>query len=381
MPRMTRVEGHTEPGFEPVADAFRSNFEELGEQGAAFAAYVDGVLVVDLWGGVARPSEGLPWARDTLQLIFSGTKGLSAACMMLLADRGLLDVERPVADYWPEFAAAGKEAITVADLLTHRAGLASVATELTPDDLLEPVALAALLAAQAPVWEGEGRLAYHGLTFGWLCDALVRRIAGESIGRFFATEIAEPLGLEAWIGLPPEHELRVSELTTRDFEIEPPTSPYGRRVFFNPPVFAEPLLWNRPDIHGVECPGINGIATARSVARLYGCLAVGGTLDVRLCSPEAIAHATAPRARGTDPYSGDPQAFGLGFQLQTEQLMFGPSPDAFGHTGAGGSVHGAWPGLRAGFSYCMNEMRPEADDYRGRRLLGALFESVLHEDR
>jgi len=370
---MVEIGGHAEPGFEPVVEAFRANFDELGELGAAFAAHVNGRMVVDLWGGVARPSDGSAWTSDTLQLIFSGTKGLAAACMMLLADRGLVDVERPVADYWPEFAANGKEGVTVADVLTHSAGLAAVTTDLRVQDLLDPVALASLLAGQTPHWEDGGRVAYHGLTYGWLCDALTRRIAGVSLGRFFATEIAGPLALDAWIGLPRELEGRVSELTMRNYAVDPPVSPYGKRIFFNPPVFVEPLVWNSPEMHAAENAAVSGIATARSLARLYGCLAGGGSLDgVRLCSPTAIERAACLRVRGTDPYANEAVAFGLGFELQTEELAFGPPLDAFGHTGAGGSVHGAWPRQATGFSYCMNEMRPEGSDQRGRRLLRAL---------
>jgi CubicO group peptidase (beta-lactamase class C family) len=371
---MSVVCGDVAPGFGPVADAFRANLEELGELGAAFAAYVSGRKVVDIWGGVADARDGRPWTGDTLQLVFSGTKGLTAACMMLVAERGLVDVERPVAEYWAEFAACGKADVTVADILTHRAGLAAVTEDLELDDLLDPIRLADLLARQAPHWEDASRLAYHGLTYGWLCDALMRRITGVSVGGFLASEIAEPLGLDVWIGLPPELEARVSTLSMRNYEPELPASAYGRRVFFNPPVFAEPLPWNLPRFHQAELAGVNAIGAARSLARLYGCLAQGGALDdVRLCSPQAIERAAALRVRGVDPYANEDVAFGLGFELQTEDLAFGPALDAFGHTGAGGSVHGAWPRQRTGFSYCMNEMRPEAGDRRARRLLEALY--------
>jgi CubicO group peptidase (beta-lactamase class C family) len=367
------IDGQVAPGFEPVKAAFRANFEELGDQGAAFAACVEGRMVVDLWGGLARPADGEPWRRDTLQLIFSGTKGLTAACLMLLVDRGLLSIELPVAEYWPEFAANGKEEITVADVLTHKAGLAAVTTDLDAADLRDPEALADLIAGQRPHWD-EGRLAYHALTYGWLCDALVRRVAGVTLGELLATEIARPLGLEVWIGLPAAVEQRVSQLTMRNYELEPPPSPYGRRIFFNPPVFEEPLIWNEPVLHAAENGAVGGIATARSLARLYGCLAEGGSLGgVRLCSPEAIERAAAPRVRGVDPYANESVAFGLGFELQTEDLSLGPPLDAFGHTGAGGSAHGAWPRHRTGFSYCMNEMRPELADQRARRLLRALY--------
>jgi CubicO group peptidase (beta-lactamase class C family) len=373
----TAIEGQVEAGFEPVADSFIANFEELGELGAAFAAYVEGRPVVDIWGGIAHPGERRPWQRDTLQLVFSGTKGLTATCMLMVADRGLLDLEGPVADVWPEFAAHGKAEISVADVMTHQAGLAAITTDLQMKDLLEPMVLSDLLGDQAPHWEEGQRFAYHALTFGWLCDAILRRVAGVGVGRFFAAEVAEPLGLEAWIGLPGELEERISEISTRNFELDPPASDYGRRVYFNPPVFAEPLRWNAAEFHAAENASLGGIATARSLARLYSCLAQGGSLDgVRLCSPEAVARATALRVRGKDPYTDEAAAFGLGFQLQTEMLAYGPPLDGFGHTGAGGSVHGAWPRHRVGFSYCMNEMRSAPGDARARRILTALFECI-----
>jgi CubicO group peptidase (beta-lactamase class C family) len=249
-----------------------------------------------------------------------------------------------------------------------------VTTELELDDLRDPVALADLLARQEPHWEDDGRVAYHGLSYGWLCDALMRRVAGVSVGSFLATEISGPLGLKAWIGLPPELESRMSELTMRNYDLQPPASAYGRRIFFNPPVFEEPVVWNAPELHAAENAAVSGIATARSMARFYGCLALGGTIDgIELCRRESIERAVSPRVRAVDPYAHERVAFGLGFELQTEELAFGPVLDAFGHTGAGGSVHGAWPRQRAGFSYCMNEMRPEDADRRGKRLLEALF--------
>lgn len=370
--RTSAIEGLVEAGFEPVADAFAANFDRDEEVGAAFAAYAGGRPVVDVWGGVADHTTGRPWERDTLQLIFSGTKGLTAGCVLLLMDRGRLAEDCPVAHYWPEFAACGKEEVTVGNVLTHQAGLAAVTTDLELADLLNPVAVASKLAAQAPHWS-DGRLAYHGLTYGWLCDGLVRRVDGRSVGGYFADEIAKPLGLEAWIGLPPELEHRVSSLTMRDYAADPPASAYGRRVFFNPPVFVDPLPWNRPEFHTAELAGVNGVASARSIARYYACLAHGGELDgVRLCSPAAVESAAAPRTRGVDPYALEEVAFGLGFELQNSEMSLGSPADAFGHTGAGGSSHGAWPSQGVGFSYCMNEMRPEAPDRRARRVLAAL---------
>ncbi len=343
----TDVHGYAAPGFEVVRDAFAANFDRRGEVGAAFAAYVDGEPVVDLWAGVADAATGAPWERDTLQLIFSGTKGVVATALLLLVERGQLALEEPVATYWPEFAQSGKQAITVGDVLSHQAGLPWLDADVTGEALLDDEALAALLARQAPLWPGDRRVSYHPLTYGWLCGELVRRVADTTVGA-----LAEPLGAEIWIGLPSEQEPRVSTLCVRDdFRAlgETLSATPGARRYGNPPIFEEPLLWNLPAVHAAEVPGANGIATARGMAALYGCLAGGGTL-----------------------------AFGAGFELQTERSPFGPALDGYGHGGAGGSMHGAWPKHRVGFSYAMNQMRDDSDDDRSRTLLAALYTAVAN---
>jgi len=371
------VRGYAAPGFEPVLDAFAANLDRRGEVGAAFAAYVDGELVVDLWGGVADTETGAPWERDTLQLIFSGTKGVVATALLILADRGQLDFEEPVATYWPEFAQSGKASITVGDVLSHQSGLPALDADVSAEAILDGEAMAELLARQPPQWSGERRVSYHSLTYGWLCGELVRRIAGTTVGALVRTEIAEPLDAEVWIGLPPELEGRVTTLCTRaDFRtlIAAASAGPGERRATNPPIFDEPLLWNLPAVHAAEIPGANGIASARGMATLYGCLACGGTLGgTRLLCEDVVERGRAERARGLDALSDESLAFGLGFQLQTEGAPFGPPVDGYGHAGAGGSVHGAWPRLRAGFSYVMSQMRDDTDDDRSRTLLAALY--------
>jgi CubicO group peptidase (beta-lactamase class C family) len=376
----TVIGGYVEPGFGAVADAFQRNFAQHGELGAAFAAHHEGRKVVDIWGGVADRDTGASWQEDTLQLIFSGTKGLTAGCVLLLVDDGLLDPDAYVSVYWPEFSARGKTEITVADVLSHRAGLAAPTTPVTCTEALDGVRMAALLADQSPHWAEDTRLAYHARTFGWLCDALVRRIANMSTGQFFRQRICERLNLEAWIGLPVAYEARVSRLDASDFEALDETGyepDYARLIYGNPPLFGPPISWNEHAFHAGEFPSSNGIVTARAMAEYYACLAGGGELNgVRLWSEEAVLAARAERVRGVDPYTGEPHAFGLGFALQTEQMYFGPVRNAFGHCGAGGSAHGAWPRQRVGFSYCMNAMRDERSDHRARRLLTALAEAV-----
>jgi len=383
-PRTPRVDGFVAPGFEPVRDAFLANLRERGEMGAAFAVTWGGEPVVDLWGGPADSERGRPWRRDTLQAIFSGTKGLVALCLLMLADRGELDLEAPVARYWPEFAAAGKDRIRVVDVAAHRAALPGVAGRLSPDEILDPRHVASRLAAQAPETDPRAAVTYHPLTYGWLCGELVRRVDGRSIGRFFAEEVAGPLGLEIWIGLPAHLEPRVSRLVHGpDWgrrngwdDAAFAADELLRRIWGNPELFGRgPIRWNEPRWHRAEIPGAGAIATARSMARLYGCLALGGALDgVRLLDRATLERGRRPVSDRFDPIAGDRQVFGVGFELQTDARALGPPQDAFGHCGAGGSVHAAWPSLRAGVSYAMNQMRDDARvDARAQALLAATY--------
>ena len=208
------VGGTVAPGFEGVRDAFADNFEQHGEVGAGYALYVDGKKVVDIWGGTADRATGSPYDEDTLQLVFSTTKGATAACANLLAQRGELDVDAPVAKYWPEFAQAGKAEIPVRWLLCHKAGLPTVDAPLTSGDVFAWDPVIEALAAQEPYWEPGSAHGYHTITYGNLVGEVVRRITGKSIGTFWQEEFAEPLDLEFWIGLPPEHEHRVAPLVS-----------------------------------------------------------------------------------------------------------------------------------------------------------------------
>jgi CubicO group peptidase (beta-lactamase class C family) len=381
-----KAEGAVAPGFERVRDEFERNFAERGEVGAAFAAVRDGETVVDLWGGLADQAAQRAWQEDTLQLIFSGTKGVVAACLLMLIDRGLIDPNAPVARYWPEFAGAGKDDIRVSDVASHQAGLPGLRAPVVESDLIDDVRMAAALAAQPAEEDPRARDAYHPLTFGWLCGELIRRVDGRSVGRFLAEEIVAPLGLEIWIGLPEHLEERVSTLSyAPDWGVSLPdaaqlaSDELAARVWANPPLFpAEHLPWNTRAFHAAEIPGAGGIATARSIARLYGCLARGGELDgVRLLSARTLERGRACLVRRTDSLQDELSAFGLGFELQTELLRLGPPTEAFGHTGAGGSCHGAWPQARAGFSYCMNRMVDrDPVDARAQALLRALYEAL-----
>jgi CubicO group peptidase (beta-lactamase class C family) len=368
------VRGGIATGFEEVARAFKTNFSQHGELGAAFAAYRDSELIVDLWGGIADQASGRPWQQDTLQLIFSGTKGLSAMCILLLCDRGQLDLEKAVAHYWPEFE---KEAITVADVMSHTSRLPGFATPVALEELTDDRHMAALLASQAVSTDPRAAHCYHPLTYGWLCGELVRRIDGRSIGRFFHEEIARPLQLELWIGLPESEERRVSRLEL--------AADWGSAPYLEPAVHADdPLIqsiwgnpafldrstfpWNSPAFHAAEMPGANAIGTARSVARLYSAFIAG-----EIVSSELVRRARTSISDRWDVSLAGPLNFGIGFELQTEFDPFGPASDGFGMGGAGGSIHGAWPRLRVSFSYAMNLMTDDQQpDPRPRSLLQAL---------
>ena len=366
------------PGFEPVAEEFRRNFAEREELGAAFAVVQDGRTVLDLWGGVADSTVNRPWERDTLQLIFSGTKGLVAICLLMLIDRGQLDLDAPVAEYWPEFAAAGKERVTVRQVVSHSAGLPGIVEKLTIDDLPDDRRMAALLAAQPQFEDPRAFQTYHGLTYGWLCGELIRRIDGRSVGRFFAEELAGPLDLELWIGLPPALEPRVTRIEmARSWEeldlVDPAAGedPLQETIWGNPKILTrDSFPWNRTAYRTAEIPGASAIGTPRSIATLYD--AIDG-----LVSTETLRLGTTEIVARRDPFIDDEERWGVGFMLQAELSTMGPPADAFGHGGAGGSEHGRWPSQRLGFSYAMNRMRyDEAGDPRSRALLAALHACV-----
>ncbi len=372
------MSGFARDGFEGVAAAFESNFHERGELGAAFAATWGGRPVVDLWGGIADARTGAPWREGTLQAIFSGAKGLLAVCLLILIERGAIDLDAPVARYWPEFAEAGKSATTLRHLVSHRAGLPGLRNHVAVEDILDGRRMARLLARQEPFWPAGTVLCYHPLTFGWLCAELIRRVDGRAVGVFFAEEIARPLGLEIWIGLPKELETRVSVLQRKGgTDPGPSVNSHAWAIAYNPPLWhGEPTAWNSRAFHAAEIPGAGAIGTARSLARLFGCLALGGEIDgVRLLEPETIALGTTCLVHGRDACFDWPLAFGVAFALQTDRREFGPPPGGFGHSGAGGSVHGSWPIEGVGFSYVMNDMRWD-DTTRSDAILHALFEAV-----
>jgi CubicO group peptidase (beta-lactamase class C family) len=394
-PSVADVLGHCDEGFGAVHDEFARNLRERGELGAACAVYHDGRKVVDLWGGFAHGRHRLPWEEDTLVMMFSTTKGLSATCVALAHSRGLLDYEMPVARYWPEFAQNGKERITVRQLLAHQAGLPAIAARLDPRMIGDRERLAAALAAERPAWEPGTRHGYHVLSIGWYEAELLRRVdpQGRTLGRFFQEEVARPLELEFYIGLPDDiPERRVARLQPFGYSQLLRADTLPRRMLaalawrrsltartFRNPRLRGPADLARPAYRVLEVPGGGGIGQVRSVARLYDELARGGgALGLR---EQTLAELTAPPrppSRGSmDVVLKVPASYALGFIRPTTRLRFGVSERAFGHPGAGGSFAFADPDARVAFAYAPNRLGYYLDsDPRERALREAVYRSL-----
>jgi len=359
------IHGDVEPRFARVREAFAANFAAHGEVGAACSVYHRGRPVVDLWAGLAARDEGRPWTADTTAVVFSATKGLTAACVLRLVEQGRLDLDTPVAAYWPEFAASGKGTITLGWVLSHRAGVPVVDAPLTLDEVLawEPVVTA--IAAQQPMWEPGTRHGYHFRTYGWILGEVIRRVTGNMPGRFFADEIAAPLGVDFWIGLPESEEARVATLVPPPPIADPdaralfeqlagPTTVLGRAMTGPSDLFHYDEMWNTRALHAAEMPSSNGIGSARALARIYAALA--GEVDgIRLLAPSTVAAARELRSEGSDAVLLLPTRFGTGFMLPPA-LSLGAAPSAFGHPGAGGSLGLGDAEAQIGFGYVMNRM-------------------------
>ena len=382
------LEGKVQAGFEPVADAFLANFAEHDEVGAACSMYIDGEPVVDIWGGMADVDEGRAWAQDTIVIVFSCTKGVTAVAANQLIEEGRLDPDAPVAEYWPEFAAAGKSTIPVAWVLSHRAGLAAIdATDLTLDDIAAWDPVIDAIAAQEPNWEPGTKHGYHARTYGWMTGELIRRVTGLMPGEYVAEHIAGPLSIDFLIGVPAAEDHRVATLYPPHYddpaverladEILRDTSTMLGRVMSGPAgLFRYDDMWNTRRMRGAQMPSSNGHGDARALARMYAaCL---GEIDgVRLLALETVAAATEVRSSGTDCVIGQPLTFGLGFALAP---TFGPyaGARAFGHSGAGGSTAFADPECDLGFAYVMNHMQLSVSegDPRGQALVAATYASL-----
>lgn len=367
------MKGTVADGFEPVRDVFEENFERRDEVGAACAVYHRGEKVVDLWGGTRDVAGDHPWEEDTMVMVFSGTKGMAAAATALGLSRGLFDLDDAIADHWPEFGAHGKGDITVRQLLAHRAGLATVDATLSPADLADHDGLATLLADRDTDWDPGTRHGYHAFTLGWYQSELFRRTDGRTLGQFFAEEVADPLDLEFYIGLPDTvADDRVAELeayTLRSLLRHLDTMPVRMVLsLFYPRSIASRTLdclatdspgdINSPPFRSVEIPSANGIGTARSMARLYGDLSTGGE---RLgLSPSTFEELTAPPGAPSgglkDVVIRVQTAYAMGFSRPSPDFQFGRSHRAFGTPGAGGAFGFADPDAELGFAYTPNRM-------------------------
>jgi CubicO group peptidase (beta-lactamase class C family) len=388
---MTEIDGTTAPGFERVRDAFEANFAKGLEIGAAFSAYHRGQKVVDLWGGVADVATNRPWDEDTMALVFSTTKGATAVCANKLAQEGKLDVDAPVADYWPEFAAGGKADIPVKFLLSHQAGLAWVDGEMSLEEALSWDPVVDALARQVPHYAPGSEHGYHATTYGWLVGEVVRRVTGKSVGTYFRDEIAAPLGLDFWIGLPASEESRVAPLVggladpalASDPEVRAlindimgPDTVLGKALFAPGGALSGPDVWNSRALHAAEIPAAGGIGDARSLARMYAAC-IGAVDGVRLLDDEQLRRATTQLTTGPNRVLLDMDIqFGLGFMLRSTLIELG-GPRSFGHFGAGGSVGWADPDAELAFGYVMNRMDMGlAGDVRSYELMNACFDAA-----
>ncbi len=367
-----RIEGSVSTGFEPVRDAFAENFARRGEVGGACCIYKDGEKVVDLWGGVRDPEGGEPWDADTMVVVHSTTKGLSAMVMALAHSRGLLDYDERVCTYWPEFAQAGKERITVRQLLAHQAGLFAFDEKVDRDVVADHDRLAEVMARQRPAWEPGERQAYHAISLGFYESEIVRRVdpRHRSLGRFFAEEIAKPLGVDFYIGLPDAIP------DTRLAPLEPPSllkrltgmplsvtlAAMNRRSVLYRSLVANPGTGfyvdpQRRVVRNLEVPSGGGVGTARAIAKAYGEFASGGReLGLTAETIEALKAPAIPPRRGffDECLRGEAQ-FSLGFMKPTESFPFGHA-GAFGAPGAGGSMGYADPEVGIGYGYVTNRM-------------------------
>jgi CubicO group peptidase (beta-lactamase class C family) len=377
---MLRVHGFVARGFGAVRDAFAANLEHHADVGAACAVYRHGEPVVDVWAGFADLVGGRLWEEETAALVFSATKGLTATCVNLLVERRVLDVDTPVAAYWPEFAARGKDRIPLRWVLCHKAGLAAVDGDLTLAEVLAWDPVCAAIASQAPNWEPGTAHGYHARSFGWILGEVVRRVTGRSLGRFFAEEIAGPFELDFWIGVP-ERQLR------RCARLLPPESMPAIADIFGPGsltarvmngpsgLFAYDDMWNRPDVLAAEMPSSNGVGTARALARLYAAL-VGEVDGMRILAPDTVRAASVVQTQGPDRVIFFPSCFGLGFTLQP-MLAPGAGQHAFGHPGAGGALGFADPEAEIGFGYVTTRMKFDpAGDERTKGLVAAVYRSL-----
>ena len=368
-----------------LALLFEENFERLGELGAAVSVWQKGKPLLELQGGFRDAKRQLPWTADTIVLFWSATKGLGSACLLHVLQEHGISLNRRVADFWPEFAQAGKNEITLAQLLSHQAGLPALDEAV---DIVDYPAVIAALEKQAPLWRPGTTHGYHARTFGFFVDELVRRIAGKTASEYWREIFADPLGLDICIGLPQSENDRVATIYAakaggtaspaefyRDL-VTPGT--LVRKAFTSPRGLHSVSAMNTMENRALEIVSFSGIGSASSLAKFYAVLANEGELDSRrYFSKQTIAQMTATFSSGTDRIFQIPTAFSAGFMKdppETKRRIFGPSDRAFGHPGAGGSLAFADPDNGIAFAYVMNQMEQSLlPNEKSLRLVDAIY--------
>jgi CubicO group peptidase (beta-lactamase class C family) len=374
------IHGEVSSGFEPVRDIFKAFWDDI-EVGGSVCAYYKGEKVVDLWGGHCAPDGAKEWTADTLVNVYSTTKGMGSLALAILADEGKIDYNEKVCTYWPEFGAAGKQSVTVAQLVSHQAGLCGVDTKLTTADLYDWQKMVNLLAAQRPLWPLGTGAGYHAITWGYFPGELIRRITGQSLGEYFQARVAGPLGADFFIGLPDEQHHRCATMVGPNRARKQP-APGPKPV--KPALFAiaqqNPSISPYKDVSGApwrraEIAGANGQSNARGIATVYAALARGGELKgTRIISETGLADALCEEVgEQIDLVLDKPMRRARGFMLNTG-AEFGPNPKSFGHTGAGGSIGFADPAKHLAMGYAMNQMQADANATpRATLLIDALY--------
>ncbi|MEZ5559349.1 MAG: serine hydrolase domain-containing protein [Pseudomonadales bacterium] len=364
MHQQTEVEGVTDPHFDQIVEVFREGFDAGRDVGAGVAITIEGELVVDLWAGHTDRRRTRPWRRDTLVCMFSVTKAMTAICLLQAVDRELVALDAPVADYWPEFASGDKGRITIRQLMSHQAGLVGFHDKVPQDIYYDWQAVTAALAGETPWWTPGTRHGYHARTFGFLLGEVLRRVSDQTVGQWYAANVAQPLGLDFFIGLTDDQIDRCADILParvrpgeekfwpdamrrmlKDFNNA--ATPTGA-AFQNPSL--RPGYMNTADFRRAEMPALNGHGTAAAVAVMYGEIA-------RILSPATLEQATRTHSLGPDEVLKSVTHFGLGFMLHHELAPIGVRSGSFGHAGAGGSMAFYDPGRRLGFCFAMNQMQ------------------------
>jgi CubicO group peptidase (beta-lactamase class C family) len=372
------VHGHCAPGFEPVREAFEQNFMgALEEVGACASVVVDGRVVVDLWGGWRDAARTQPWERDTIVCMMSVAKAVSATCLHMLVDRGQVDLDAPVARYWPEFAQNGKQGVLVRHVLDHRAGLPVLDEKLHPEAMFDHALMVQALARQAPLWEPGTQAGYHVHNQGFLIDEILRRVDGRPLPRFLREEVTGPLHIDYQFGLSPADQARCAE-----FQMATEGTIFAARNMDPAKILSrawdqlpDPLDLNSRQWREATITSASGHGNARAIAKLYGVLARGGEQDgVRLMSRATLEQAITEQHNMVEVMMDRPYHQALGFLLTSQPIVWmGPNPRAFGHHGVGGSIGLADPDAKVGFAYAMNKMHARVDN--GPRA-GSLIEAV-----